>query len=304
VLWNNITSGVWFSSGVIVPGPTVQLDDLAFQMRDDNTAVLLNDPNDFTPPFYDVEKVTGLDDATVNYSSSEIDGSHGSYIQAKFLTGKTVVLEGTLYATPPVDEALVDAVKLNWRPAPSSTIVPFYYKKPNQSPRWSSAKPISFKCDVDRGRAIGQLPFQAQFAAPDPRSYSLPVLRLIATPTTSSQYDDSVAVGGNIETFPIIYFNVYPSEIAAGSYQFFNLTIPSIVSPLTITAATLASGAYAFDLGARTLTRVVSGVDYSSAITSRNWWWLVPGITNAIRLIRVGGVTTDGFSMSYADAWR
>ena len=305
--WGTITTGVWFASGVSVPGPTVTLDDLTYILRDDGSGVLLNDPSDVTPPIYDVDKITGLDNSTVNSSSSQIDGAHGSYIQAKFLTGKTVVMDCHLFATAPVDESLIDNLKYNWRPAPSSTPVPFFYKLPSKPLRWIAAKPFDLQCDFDPARSYGVIPFQVQFGAPDPRSYSLPNLRIQNTPTSGSQFDDSAAVGGNIESYPLVYFYVTAAEVTNSvTLDFSNQTIG--VGTVRINCGVLQAGGYVLDLGARTVTQISTATnpDYSSSIVNRQWWYLVPGLTNAIRLVRTGtgASTTQGFAWSYMDAWR
>jgi hypothetical protein len=320
--FGNITSAVWFVFGVNVQGPTVQLDDYAFQLRDDGSGVLLNDPNDSVVPIYDINQVQGIDTNTVNSSEDQIDGAHGSYVSAKFYTGKTVVLDGVLYASLPLDETLIDNLKYNWRPSPNDTdVVPFMYKLPGKAPRYLSAKPILASCDnMTPERSWGKVPLQFQFKAADPRAYGLArSLQIKNTPTTGVQYDDTLTNNGNVEAYPLIYLNITPGEAAgADAITIANLTLaltgstPSLgitidTSKLVATIGGTTKG-FVLDLAGRSLKTVGGGsaspqVDVSFAITQRFWWYLLPG-ANAIQVLRgPNGSSTDGFASSFTDTF-
>lgn len=307
---------------IVINGPTVQLDDLTFLITEDGP--LLNSPVNALP-IMDVASVTGLEDSVVTNSISAIDGADGSYVDGKFLSGKTVVIEGTITASVPVDEVIIDNLKL--ATAPVSDPVPMFYKLPLYAPRILMVKPIGLNGDLTRLRSIGQIPYQIQLASPDVRSYNQAIGAAVTSinyATLGAAYAVRVAVGGNIATYPKIYFSVFSTGDSGGTPAYFNFYndqvatrgIGTTVPGLVINAATttiLPVGTYCLDLGNRTLTKLggysaggtfTADTDYSSAITQRQWFSLQPQVNNGIIMTRPSYNTNEGFYVVEADAWR
>ncbi len=310
-----LSSFVWISSSVIFSGPTVQLDDYTFAIRE--AGPLLNNPNNALP-LYDIDTVEGLDDSNIVSQTENLDGSDGSYVSAKFASGKTIVLGGTIYGSLPFNETLIDNIKL--AAAPAFTGCPFIFKLPNTNPRYMTTYPIACKVAIDRNRSIGQVPFQIQLQTPDSRSYDS--LNAVVTNTkVGTSFSATVILGGNHEMFPIIYFNILPEDgtvntttnifkIYAPTWQAVKTPLDQVTSQIEIGGTNIATGTYALDLANRKLLwqNGTSNIwsDFSSMLIKRNWFSLLPGSSNRIYMIRpaLGTVTDEGFWISYANAWR
>lgn len=142
-------------------------EDFTYKLGDNG--VVLN-PNSTTLPFVDINKVTGLDNAPYRTTERNHEGSDGSFMDAEFEKGRSVILDGVLYADANDVEPYLDALKYNF--APSRTLVPFYFKKPGVDERLLKVKPLGIKYDVESLRRIGQTNIQFTMHAEDPRIYS------------------------------------------------------------------------------------------------------------------------------------
>jgi hypothetical protein len=90
-------------------------------------------------------------------------------MDAEFEKGRPVVLTGDIYASAITMESYLDSLKSNW--APSSTLVPFYFKAPSVAERLLYVKPLGCKYDWEQARRIGASPVQFKMFAEDPRIY-------------------------------------------------------------------------------------------------------------------------------------
>lgn len=303
----------WLAASVVLLGNTVQLDDMTYKLRD--TGPLLNNPAN-TMPIYDVENVDGIGDITATSSSEPLDGADGSYVFAKYLVGKTIVLSGTMYDNPPFDEADLDNLRQCAAPDTIGDGVPFYYKLPGKNLRYLFAKPLGAKINTDRSRTLGQVPWQIQAATEDVRAFELPVATSLDTfvaGTFGYEYAVSLTPTGNQEIYPKFYFNVYPNEITAINSTLYFFTDAwdakyNRVSALWVDVTQLVAGAYVLNLADRSLRLIrpdpQTYVDYSAAITNRQWWSLIPNVPNAVTFGRnTDGPTAEGFAISYRSAW-
>lgn len=146
------------------------LQDYEYQLEDDG--VLLN-PSiaDYTAtlPFIDIDKVSGLDSPEYRLSQRDHEGVDGGYVDAEFLTTRTIVVEGTLYADPNDADTVCDTLRYNYRPMKDT--VPFYYKHPNKPVRLIYGKPQGVRYDVERLRSEGKTAIQLTILCPDPYIY-------------------------------------------------------------------------------------------------------------------------------------
>lgn len=146
------------------------MDDLSYRLKDDGVGVLLN-PTDPIPPFVDITKVTGLDNAPFRSTERDHEGMDGGFMDAEFEKGRTIVLEGMAYCNDADDvETYLDGLKANW--GPSRSLVKFYYKAPGVSERMLNVKPLGVRYDVNEMRRTGCTDIQFQCYAEDPRIYN------------------------------------------------------------------------------------------------------------------------------------
>lgn len=306
----------WVIMQIQVNGPTVTLDDMNYQLRDEVGAVLLNN---FTGlPIFDIDDISGLNDSTTVSTNEAIDGTDGSYVNAKFLSGKTVVIDGTMYANPPLDEVFIDTLKKNWRPASSAEAngAPLFYKVTNNPLRVLYVKPLSVVSAIDRSHTLGQIPYQLQAASQDARSYGIPNSGAIFVSGGISNV--FITPLGNVETGIKIVFNKYSYDTSAIANDAFIIQLYTdlggLVGEIAIASNTvknIPNGIYVLDVGARTLSLLdpITGAptDYSGYIIERNWFMLQPGVANQVIFNRPAGSAIDGSvgaSYVYSDAWR
>lgn len=283
-------------------GAQVALDDLTCKI--DIDGLLLNNP-DPTLPVYDIGNIGGLIDLDVTNSSDAIDGTDGSYVEGRFISGKTVILDGTVIGAGIFfDESNLDNLKKSI--IPKLTDKPFFFKSPSKNPRMAgNVTTISFKSDIDRGRSTNQVPFQIQLLTDD--AFYTEIDDLTTEVLTTGSDSLTITPSGNKEAFPVFYFTW--TTIVAGNIQFINYTWCNKYSPLNIIKAIqidqtlLTPGQYKLDFKNRTLWLLNGGVlsDWSSAIVDRSGWWtLIPNVPNSILIVNPEHSVT---MMAYRNSW-
>ena len=143
------------------------LEEYTFQLGD--SGVPLN-ANLAVPPFVDINDVVGLDSASVPQTERDWEGNDGTFMDAEFEKGRTVVLSGTAYCDVDSVESYMDLLKANW--APSRTLVPLYFKGPGAVERMLYVKPLGVRYNWTTTRRFGAVSLQFQAFAEDPRLYS------------------------------------------------------------------------------------------------------------------------------------
>jgi hypothetical protein len=318
-------SNQWYLASVVFYGPTVSLDDYTFML--DDTGPLLNDPTN-TLPLYDVDNVTGLDEVNASSDTSDVDGADGSYVQGRYASGKTIVVEGTLLVPTPADEATFDTFKASVDPVTDP--VPFHFKLPNQNPRYLRVFPLSGKVDLARARSYGNAPFQIQAQSPDAVAFerAQSVTAVAEGISGLNRWIATIDLGGNAYNYPDIYFRMDVSDLGVDnaititnpvwdnfrgkvlkSNAYFNqigtyyLGIGNGVSGITVTP-----GVYKLSLANRSLIRLSASGDVNTGalITTSGWFPLLPGVRNIIRMSRQVASTNprQAFTVVYRNAWR
>jgi len=264
-------------------GTTVTLDDNTFQL---GSGPLLNNPAN-TIPIYDIESVDGISDLDITNSSDAIDGTDGSYVEGKFISGKTIVFQGTIYGTSPFNESAIDNVKSGMRDRDSNGKVPLYFKPTGQNPRSIPTTPVSFKAPYDRGRALSTVPFQLQCLTDDAyfKGMSWNTLAMLLPATgTSRTVSGSITQNGNADAYPDIYFTISNGDMASPTAKF---TFTELISGKSVVVDPTSIGAYynppmyglyKLSMNDRSLTLYTEygTIDWSSLITTRGWWTLKP----------------------------
>lgn len=141
-------------------------EDLTFMLGD--SGVVLNSTSDL--PFVDVLTVVGLDNAPYRETRREHEGTDGGFMDAEFERGRDVLINAEIYADSSTMETFLDSLKANY--APSTTVIPFYFKAPGVDERLLYVKPLGVKYDWEQLRRIGQAKAQFKMFAEDPRIYA------------------------------------------------------------------------------------------------------------------------------------
>jgi hypothetical protein len=142
-------------------------EDLTFKLGD--LGIVLNTDSS-GPPFVDVINVVGLDSAPYRETRHEREGDDGGFIDAEFERGRDIILTGDVVADSDEMEEYLDSLKADF--APSTTLIPFYYKAPGVDERLIYVKPLGCKYDWDTMRRTGQARIQFKAFAEDPRLYA------------------------------------------------------------------------------------------------------------------------------------
>jgi len=142
-------------------------EDLTFMLSD--TGVVLNSDSSGLP-FVDVISVVGLDNAPYRETRREREGADGGFMDAEFERGRDLLINADIYVDSSVMEAYLDSLKSNY--APSTVLVPFYFKSPGVEERLLFVKPLGLKYDWEQLRRIGQARAQFTMFAEDPRIYT------------------------------------------------------------------------------------------------------------------------------------
>lgn len=308
-------------AGLIVAfqGAQVSLDNNSMQFGD--TGVLLNNPSN-TLPIYDIDSIAGLSDMTVVSTQDNIDGADGSYVTAKFASGKTIVVNGTIYGTSPFDEILLDNLRQSLRNR-SDTGISLYHKPNNQNPRRINVKPISFKSDIDRGRALSTVPYEIQAYTVDSTTAALlpNFWAFTSGGFAISAPNTGVIPSGSDEAYPVFYILVTSTDLGAPGTKmtFVNPTWDTAYPTSDGTTAIVSvdmnlaiAGSYKLDFKTRSLTyytiptigpsTVSTATDVSNLLVDRKWWTIIPDIANYVVISKPSVVFTNDL-MAVSDAW-
>lgn len=242
------------------------LNTYEYQFMD--TGVLLNGST--SVPFVDIQKVKGLDIPTIDPHVTDYDSQHGGFIQAAYVTTRTIVLDGIVYANTLTADVFADALTTNFMPRFSDA--PFYFKGAGISQRYIMCKPIGFNCDLDNLRSYGASNVQFQLQAGDITKYTDNAdLAMV----NNNNY--VVNNAGNLPTFPKI-------TLTGGfsTASFVNVTTGQTV---TIVTNRIAGDVTVVDLKTRSVT--INGIRNSGVVTTSGWWSLASGNTT-IRVTTTG----------------
>lgn len=271
--------------------------DYTYRLGDDG--VILN-ADDTTSTFVDITKINGLDSAPPRTTERDHEGTDGGFMDAEFEKGRSVTLEGTVYAVNSAMEPYLDELKANW--ALSRTLVPLYFKKPGVTERVLFVKPLGCRYDFDEAARLGQADIQFQAFAEDPRVYN------------STLIVSNVSQGEKITTgrsYPKSYpYSYGATPIVVGTYVIVDGNRPTppvftfsgpLDNPQIINESTGESLIFDISLtigdtmvvDTKTRTILVNGENRRSSLRSPNWFFLQPG-NNYIRFRAQSTYTTPG----------
>lgn len=282
-------------------------DDFSYKLGDNG--VVLN-TDSITLPFVDVEKISGLDNAPYRTTERQHEGTDGSFMDAEFEKGRSIIIDGTVYGGASQVEPYLDSLKANF--APSRTLMPFYFKQLGVEERYMRVKPLGCKYDIGTIRRVGRGEVQFSMFAEDPRIYSsaLNSIDISQDPviTSGRSYNKSynysygppispvgqnLFVGGNRPTpalITIFGISAFPKIIneTLGITMDFDITVQS-GETLTI------------DSQYHTV-RLNGVANRRSSLINPNWFSLLPGV-NYIRY-RTQFAGSSYINVQWHDAWR
>jgi hypothetical protein len=234
-------------------------------------------------------------------------------VDAEFMSLRTIVVEGTLYAAVGAVDTTLDALKSNFKP--SRTVKPFYFKHPGITQRVVYGKPLGARYNVDQLRRLGTSPIQIQIQAGDPRQYG----------TESTDIKGLASVIGGM-TFPLTFpqaFNestttVVDALVAANGGNIATPAVLTITGPVTNPAvehveqgkslafsiALSADQTLVIDLLHRTVLLNGTTNRRNTMLNTSQWFLLQPG-TNSLRYTGIGASSSGGGGTAWTtgEAW-
>lgn len=257
------------------------LNDYEYQYKQ-NGIVLNKDTSEM--PFWDVIEVIGLTDhPDYKVVTQDLDGAHGAITHAEFLTHRTIVIAGNLYADPDEVDQLNEALRETL--IPDGLAHPFFFKQPGLQERYLSCLPVAYRADVDRGRRNGIMLFQITLRADDPRMYR-------DHPETSFIHNvgKSISNAGNVPSYPRIAWTV-------GTTGSKNVSVSDGTGTIAFTRTLNAGDDMVIDTQKRLVRRNGALMPVDVDVTNR-WPFLSKGSTTLT--VQTGG---DNGTIAARDAW-
>lgn len=122
-------------------------------------------------PFIDVSEVDGIDNAPLRTATDEHQGMDGTYIDTPYMSSRTIVITGTLYAPPGDPDTLLNQLKQQYG---DPTVRPWYFQHPGQPTKFINCQGGGLRYNVDGGRRSNKTDIQATLLAEDPYIYDYP----------------------------------------------------------------------------------------------------------------------------------
>lgn len=152
---------------------TLSLGNYEYRYGDDGFT--LNTDYNGVLPFVDVDSITGLDGAPLRINQSEHQGMDGAYIDAPYMSARTIVISGTLYADARDPDAICYLLKQQYGPVDEnsghSAIRRFYFQHPGQPTKFINAQGGGCQYSIDTLRRLGQSALQLTLLGSDPYIY-------------------------------------------------------------------------------------------------------------------------------------
>jgi len=280
-----------------------------FTLQFGASGVLLNsDPQNSYDPFFDVEKVTGLDSGSFRSSTKALDGRDGGIVEAEFMDPRTIVISGTCYGQINPIGPYLDNAKANY--GPSKNDQPLYIKEPGNSQRQVFCKSLGFKYDWDAAYRLNTTAYQITLIAADPVVYGT-VQRSVSGSNASGTVPGfgfnlgfNFGFGGSYTPASLIVTNsgnktVGGTIIITGSGTNVGILNNNTGKSLTTSISIGGLDQLIFDLNYRRVT--LNGISRRGSVTAENWFKFSPGQTQLQLLADTG--TISATVLNY-DGWQ
>lgn len=290
------------------------LADYSYQFKDDG--VLLN-ANSNSPvlgaPIFDIQKISGLDMATIRTSMKISEGEDGGAVEGEFLDPRTISIDGVLFChTDESIESMLDRLKANY--APSKLNYPLYIKAPGVAQRVLFCKPLAVRYDIDQARRYNSTNFQVILQASDPVVYGSEVRSFYGILSNDVEgghgfdhgYDLSMG-GAPVAGSQLLFTNAGNKAVGAEFTLTGPVTGPRIVSDTTgktLSMSTLVASSsmdkIIIDLHHRTVK--LNGVSRRMSVDPSEGWFLIQPGLNSLRYqaisttpVPIEGTFRDGY---------
>jgi len=280
-------------------------DDYTFLLGD--TGVVLN--TDPSAPFVDITKVTGLDSGPFRTTEQDHEGADGSFMDAEFEKGRTVILDGTIYTDGTNMETYLDLLKDNY--APSRTLLPFYLLAPGVDERVLFVKPLGCRYDWEQMRRTGCAAAQFSMFAEDPRIYSSTLNSITitqgGTATTGRSYNKSYnySYGAPITPNQTTCTNVGNRDTPVTFIMTGPVTNPTIINDtdgVSLRFIISLSATEVLTVNTQYHTAYVNGLSRRDTLVEPNWFFLHKG-DNLIRYLADSSGSST-LEVQFRSAWR
>jgi tail protein len=176
--------------------PPSTMTDYTYCYKD--TGFVLNTDFNNTFPFFDVTDVSGLDSAPPRVTTNERSQQDGTYMDAQFTSGRTIVITGDMYTKSGDPETALMQLKRDY--GAGSGVNPFYFQIPGQTMKFINCIGGGCKYDHDTNRSIGKTSgVQLTLLASDPYIYDYPGQAVgIQIPTTVTGIGMGFNMGFNL----------------------------------------------------------------------------------------------------------
>lgn len=240
-----------------------------YEYQYEDSGILLN--GSVSLPFIDVQKVTGLDLPPIEAGEIDYDSQNGGFIYARFVTARTIVIDGILYANPSTIDQTLQSLRANF--LPDDTDQPFYLRDAGLTQQYIMCKPIGLKYDVDKLRNYGACNIQIQLKAGDPTRY---IDKADTAMVAGTNY--SLTNNGNVITWPRL--------VTTGPFSEMAIVNNSTGDTVGFVYTADADDDIVLDFKTRSL--LINDVNASGLLTSIGWWPLRPGVTEYFKVFSVG----------------
>lgn len=276
-----------------------------------STGVVLNDSAAI--PFVDISSVKGFDSAPFRTTQRDHEGDDGGYMDAEFEKGRDLAIEGTLYGDTATLESYLDTLKSNW--APSTALIPLYFKSPGVAERFLLVKPLGINYSWNVDRRLGIIDVQFNAFAEDPRIYENNFisfqLSLGATTFTGFgfNFNFNFTFGGVSTTTDQFTFNVAGNRPTPPTFIIHGpVTNPKILNDITgrqmefTNIILTASDTLTIDTKNKTV-KLNGTANRRGNLVAPTWFYLQPG-SNTIRFRADSSDPTAALEVQYYPAWR
>lgn len=240
-------------------------------------------------PFVDVTAVSGLDSAPLRTSTDEHQGTDGTYVDSPFLSARTIVITGNLYADPNDPDTLLESLRRDYT---QDTVRPFYFQLPGKPLKFINCQGGGLRYDVDGGRRSGVTALQATLVAEDPYIYDVGAqTSQISVPTisavgTSFNMAFNVGFGGALPNYGATVNNngthtAYPLITITGPAV--NPVLTDSYSGITMALSITLSAGDVLVIDCRQKSIVLNGtVSRRTAMAGLRWISVPAGVSDTI----------------------
>jgi len=226
--------------------------------------------NGSSMPIWDVEKLTGLVDLPeVPAEILDYDGRDGSSIYSRYVKHRTIIIEGTLYASTATSlEDTIDTMMAAVNP--TGVKIPFFFKRPGKSSMYCLCDVLGFNSDLDQLRRTAKAPWQLQLGAGDRVKYID-----VGNTAWTTNVNFNLTNAGNAVTYPEV-------NITANATTTADVTITNNTTGISLVLSVAVTSGQVLSVDLANLTVKVAGVIKNTGLTltTANWPSQGTGVTS------------------------